>query len=62
MSDGSATFYGDGRLRVTIDSTYYPYPTAYGLNSCTAHDRGLEPVCTDAVNIHPGTEWCFDYW
>ena len=51
-----------GELGVVIAGTQYGYPSSYGLSSCTAHDRGLQPSCTNASLSSASPGWCFQHW
>ena len=47
-----------GDLVVDVSGTPYNYGTSYGLDKCSAHDRGTAPYC----NVAGAPSWCSSLW
>ena len=49
----------DGVIVVEYQGVEYDYVPSYGLNTCAAHDEGLDPLCTDNAEAYCTAKWCY---
>ena len=59
LTDHGITPNEDGVIVVEYQGETYDYVPSYGLNTCAAHDAGLDPLCTDNAFDYCTAKWCY---